>query len=49
LNEKAQENHLLAAREKDLLSHIQQLEAQMQKLIQVGYFLLRATLQSISR
>ena len=35
LNERAQENHLMATREKDLIQHVQQLEAQMQKLIQV--------------
>lgn len=34
LNERAKETHHLATREKDLVQHVQQLEAQLQKLIQ---------------
>jgi cell division protein FtsB len=36
LNDRGQEIHHLATREKDLVAHVQQLEGQLQKLIQVG-------------
>ena len=35
LNDRGQEIHHLATREKDLVAHVQQLEGQLQKLIQV--------------